>query len=129
MSSYVSTQDLFSLRGKTAIVTGATGGIASVVTVALAEAGASIVSIEVPKDPNSEKLKAAIESTGQTVKQFECNLLDASSIVACFNEIWNAGVVPDILFHAAGVTHGSAVVETTVETLNKVFRGPRMRKQ
>lgn len=114
------TRDLFSLKGKTAIVTGATGGIGLVVATALAESGASVISIQIPNDPNSETLRQAIESTGQTFKSFDCNLLDASSIKQCFESIWAAGVVPDILFHAAGVTHRSMIVDTTVDTLNRV---------
>ena len=51
---------VFSLTGKTAILTGATGGLGTSLAVALAKAGASIVSIEIPNDPNSEALKKTI---------------------------------------------------------------------
>lgn len=114
------TKDLFSLKDKTVIVTGATGGIGLVVATALAESGASVVSIQIPNDPNSETLRRAIEGAGQTFQQFECDLLDAVSLHECFQRIWAAGVVPDILFHAAGITHRSMVVDTTTETLNRV---------
>ena len=119
-SARVPTSDLFSLRGKTAIVTGATGGIGLTVATALAESGASIVSIQIPSDPNSDALRKAIEVTGQSTKHFECNLLDSTSIADCFERMWAAGIVPDILFNAAGVSHRSMVADTTVETLNKV---------
>ena len=39
--------DLFSLKGRTALVTGATRGIGHSMTIALAEAGADIVLIQV----------------------------------------------------------------------------------
>ena len=116
----VRTQDLFSLRGKTVIGTGLTGGIGLPVTVSLAEAGASIVSIEVPNDPNSKAFREAIEAAGQSVRSFECDLMDAASISRCFNDIWADDVVPDILFHAAGMSYKSPVVETSVETMNRV---------
>lgn len=116
----VPTKSLFSLSGKTIIVTGATGGIGLPIAVALAESGASIVSVQIPNDPNSDAFRKAIEATGQSVKQFDSNLLDAESISACFQRIWDAGVVPDVLFHAAGITHRSLVADTTVETLNRV---------
>ena len=114
------TRDLFSLENKIVIVTGATGGIGLVVATALADSGASVVSIQIPNDPNSETLLRAIEGVGQTFTSFECNLLDAASIEECFGRIWAAGIVPDILFHAAGITHRSMIVDTTVETLNRV---------
>lgn len=116
----VPTRHLFDLKDKTIIVTGATGGIGLVVATALAESGASIVSIQIPKDPASETLRQAIEGAGQTFISFECNLLDAASIKECFERMWAKGVVPDILFHAAGITHRSMIVDTTVETLNRV---------
>lgn len=46
----------FGLQGKAAILTGATGGLGSSLAIALARAGASIGSIELPNDPNSAKL-------------------------------------------------------------------------
>lgn len=118
------TDKLFSIQGKTAIVTGATGGIGLIVATALAEAGASIVSIQIPNDPNSDAFRQAVEATGQNIMQFECNLLDGDSITSCFEQIWAAGVVPDILFHAAGISHRSMVVDTTAETLNRVSKFP-----
>jgi 2-deoxy-D-gluconate 3-dehydrogenase len=111
---------LFSLKDKTAIVTGATGGIGLVVATALAESGASIISIQIPDDPAAENLRQAIEGAGQTFKCFECNLLDAAAIKECFERIWAANIVPDILFHAAGISHRSTIVDTTVEMLNRV---------
>ena len=113
-------KDLFSLRDKLTVVTGGTGGIGLVVATALAEAGSSIVSIQVSNDPNGHKLREAVEAAGQTFQTFEADLLDAKSIQDCFERIWAAGVDPDILFHAAGITHRSPVVDTTVETLNRV---------
>ncbi|KIW14472.1 hypothetical protein PV08_07256 [Exophiala spinifera] len=118
----VPTNSLFSLQGKTVIVTGATGGIGLPVAVALAESGASIVSIQLPGDTNSEKLRKAIEQAtgGQNIKQFECDLLDSTSIADCFERIWTAGVIPDILFHAAGITHRSMASEPSREASSLV---------
>ena len=44
--------ELFSLRGQTALVTGGTRGIGQEMTLALAEAGANIIMIQVKLEPH-----------------------------------------------------------------------------
>jgi 2-deoxy-D-gluconate 3-dehydrogenase len=89
--------DLFSIKDKNVIITSATGGIGFEITVALAEAGADIVSIEMPRDPGSADLRRAVEATGRPISDPECNLKDPQSIKDTFAALWKAGVVPDIL--------------------------------
>lgn len=53
---------LFALQGRTAICTGATGGIGKELCVTLAEAGCDIVSIQLPLDPAGTSLEHEIKS-------------------------------------------------------------------
>ncbi|KAL2835655.1 hypothetical protein BJY01DRAFT_258973 [Aspergillus pseudoustus] len=119
--------NLFSLQGKTAIITGGTGGIGLAITTALAEAGANIISIEVPHDPASPLLRQAIEATGRKITVYDCNLKDHESIRATFHAIWASGSVPDILVNCAGITRHMKVEDTPVQDLDDVmainFRG------
>lgn len=112
--------DLFSIKDKNVIITGATGGIGFEITVALAEAGADIVSIEMPRDPGSADLRRAVEATGHRISAFECNLKDPQSIKDTFAAIWKAGVVPDILVNCAGITRHMLVENTPVQDLDDV---------
>ena len=112
--------NLFRLDGKTAIVTGATGGIGLVLTLALAESGADIVSIQLPNDPGSQTLKEKVEKLGRHCQQFESNLGDYKSIPNVFTEIWRSGVEPDILLHCAGITRHSRVEDTPLDYLDNV---------
>lgn len=102
MASQFITQ-LFTLEGKTAIVTGGTGGLGKAMAVALAKAGATIVSIELPGDPNSAKLAEAIVEAGSKITAFECDVGNATDLRRCFASIWESGVIPDILINCAGV--------------------------
>lgn len=95
--------ELFSLQGKTVIATGATGGIGSNLCIALAEAGANIVSIQLPCDPALPDLQAAIIGLGRTFTSFECDLSDSKALRSTFADIWAAGVEPDILLNCAGL--------------------------
>lgn len=112
--------DTFSLAGKTVIITGATGGIGVEVSSALADAGADIVSLELPNDPLSDNLRRAIEPTGRKLTTFDCNVKDDKSIKAAFAQMWKAGIVPDILVNGAGITRLQTVEGTTVADIDAV---------
>ncbi|GAB1192521.1 hypothetical protein APSETT444_001713 [Aspergillus pseudonomiae] len=117
----------FSLKDKTVVITGATGGIGLEISIALAEAGANIISIEIPRDPSSPELRRAIEVTGRHITVFECNLKDHQSIHHTFAAIWKSGVIPDILVNCAGITRHMLIEDTPVQDLDDVmsinFRG------
>lgn len=114
--------DLFSLKDKNVIITGATGGIGLEMTTALAQAGASIVSIEMANDPHSADLRHAMEPTGRPFMVFECDIKSPVSIKNTFADIWKAGVVPDILINCAGITRIKTIEETTVQDIDDVRR-------
>lgn len=96
---------LFSLSGRTAIVTGGTGSLGYAMTLALAEAGADIVSIErSPKSSlASQNLQQAVEQTGRSFTAEACDMSDSASVRAAFARLWTRGVVPDVLLNGAGI--------------------------
>lgn len=118
MATYL--EDMFSLKGKTAIMTGATGGLGSSMALALAKAGASIVSIELPDDPNAGNLAKAISDAGSSLQAFYCDLGNAEQLRACFAQIWDAGVVPDILVNSAGIARRNKCEDATDADLDLV---------
>jgi 2-deoxy-D-gluconate 3-dehydrogenase len=112
--------NLFSLPGKTVIVTGATGSIGLTLAVALAEAGADIVSIQMPNDPGAKLLREKIECTGRKLHEFDSNLKDYKTISVAFEHIWAANIVPDILLNCAGITRHALVEDTPIAYLEDV---------
>jgi 2-deoxy-D-gluconate 3-dehydrogenase len=115
-----SVQELFSLAGKTAIVTGGTGGLGLAMSIALAEAGADIVSIQIPKDPRSNLLADAMKELGRKLQVFETDVADSAKLRQCFAAIWEAGVVPDVLLNCAGINRRSQVENFTDEDIDAV---------
>src|SRR5689334_5972626 len=115
-----SVQELFSLEGKTAIVTGGTGGLGLSMAVALAEGGADIVSIQLADDPRAHLLEEGVKSCGRKLMTFEADVADSPSLRACFQRIWQAGVVPDILLNCAGINRRSKVEDFKDEDIDAV---------
>lgn len=112
---------LFSLEGKTAVVTGGSGGLGVAMTSALAEAGANIVSIQIPNDPNGENLRKIIEQHGRSFSKFECNVRDAAELRATFQKIWERNVAPDVLLNCAGIQRRAKVEDFTDEDIDAVM--------
>ena len=114
----------FSLAGKTAIVTGATGGLGLAMASALAQAGARIVSIELPDDPAAPALRKTIEGYGNGFEAFHCDLANIADLRGCYRSMWDAGVVPDILVNCAGIIRRELCVDVKDEDMDLV-RAPR----
>ena len=112
---------LFSLHGKTAIVTGGTGGLGTAMTLALASAGADIVSIELLNDPNSPATEAGVKSCGRTIRQYHCDVKDPKALRSCYQKIWAEGVEADILLNCAGVQRRNEAVDFTDEEIELVL--------
>lgn len=113
---------LFSLAGKTAVViTGEAGGLALAMTTALASAGADIIAIQPPHDPESAALKASVEACGRRFDRYECDLRDARVICAVYENIWFDGNTADILLHCAGAQQSTDDVGSENDRLELVL--------
>ncbi|KAK5711345.1 hypothetical protein LTR17_018472 [Elasticomyces elasticus] len=113
--------NLFSLKGKTAIVTGGTGGLGTAMTMALASGGADIVSIELPDDKGAQNLRDAIKQTGRKLSQYQCDVRTPKELRACYQKIWADGVKADILLNCAGVQRRAEAADFTDEDIDLVL--------
>jgi 2-deoxy-D-gluconate 3-dehydrogenase len=102
---------LFALKGRTAICTEATGGIGKELCVTLAEAGCDIVSIQLPLDSVGASLESEIKGLGRAFRAFECDIGDSLDVHRCFSRIWDSQIEPDILLNAAGINRRGKVTE------------------
>jgi 2-dehydro-3-deoxy-D-gluconate 5-dehydrogenase len=112
--------DLFSIRGKTAICTGATGSLGSELCLALAEAGANIVSIQLETDPLGKTLKNKVQDLGWDFHVFLCDVGDSAALREVFQEIWERGIAPDIFLNGVAINRHGTVEELSDDIINKV---------
>ncbi|KAB2579106.1 putative 2-deoxy-d-gluconate 3-dehydrogenase protein [Lasiodiplodia theobromae] len=96
-----SVQQLFSLEGQTALVTGGTRGIGQAMAVALAEAGADLLLIQ--RDTSNTATKSQIEALGRKATIYTADLSDAKSVAALTPKITGDGHKIDILLNCAGI--------------------------
>lgn len=94
--------DLFSLTGKTALITGGTRGIGQAMAVALAEAGADILlAVRAGADVST---KAKVEALGRQCTLFDVDIASRESVAKLVPSVLSSGVKRiDILINCAGI--------------------------
>lgn len=112
--------DLFSLKGKNALVTGATHGLGMAIATALAEAGAQIV----VNDLNQEKLDAAIEAykaKGIDAKGYLFDVTNEQAVIDAVETIENEVGPIGILVNNAGIIKRVPMQEMEVKDYRQVI--------
>ncbi len=93
--------DLFSLQGKTALVTGAKRGIGKAMAIALAEAGADIIGVSATLEPGSE-VETAVTALGRKFYPFPVDFTDRSALYTFLETVRDECPPIDILVNNAG---------------------------
>lgn len=112
--------ELFELKGKTAIVTGGARGIGRFIATGLAEAGANVV-IASRKLENCEEVANQLKELGVETLAVKCDMQaidDIENLVKVTQETFN-GI--DILFNNAGITWGAPTLDFPLDKWDKVF--------
>ena len=109
---------MFDLTGKTALVTGASGGIGSAIAAALVGAGARVAL----SGTRTEKLEAVAAEIGGETHIAPCNLSDAEATTALFGQVEEAFGPVDILVANAGVTKDGLLMRMKDEDFEQVIK-------
>ena len=107
---------MFSLKGKSAIITGGGSGIGKAISTLFARQGATVHIIELNAEAAAQTV-GAIEDEGGTAKAYSCDVSNQEAVVKVFNEI---GAI-DILVNNAGIAHVGKADTTSEEDFMKVF--------
>jgi len=112
--------DVFGLSGKTALVTGAGSGLAEMIAMTLARAGARVV-VAHDAGAEAERVAAAIGQAGGAARSVVCDVTDESSIVAMFEGCAAHGDTPEIVVLGAMMQGGVPAVEMSAEQWDAMF--------
>jgi 3-oxoacyl-[acyl-carrier protein] reductase len=110
-----------SLKGKTALVTGASRGIGRAIAIALAGAGADIIFTYNSSPNDAEKTTAAIVANGQKAQAKKVDISDEKAITSLFKEFDESNIAIDILVNNAGIIMEKSTVESSASDFDHVI--------
>ncbi len=108
------------LKGKIAIVTGATSGIGEAVSIMFANEGAKVVAVGRNESKGNEVVSKIVDNGGEAIFQ-RCDLRNVDEIATIKDAALKKFGRVDILINAAGVLVHKPFLDQTMEDLNLIF--------
>jgi NAD(P)-dependent dehydrogenase (short-subunit alcohol dehydrogenase family) len=112
---------MFSLSGKSAVVTGAGSGIGRAVAVAFARQGAHVAVFDVNEDA-AKAVALEIAAAGGFAEPQVCDVSDAGQTQDAIETAYARHGRLDILVNNAGIAHVGNVLTTSEEDFERIFR-------
>jgi Dehydrogenases with different specificities (related to short-chain alcohol dehydrogenases) len=117
----MSLPSLFSLSGKTALVTGCKRGIGLAMAEALAEAGADIIGVSASLESSGSVVERAVTAHGRSFRGYTCDFSDRAALHAFVEKLRAEVPVIDILVNNAGTILRQPAAEHTDAYWDKVI--------
>lgn len=113
--------DDFSLKGKTALVTGCKRGIGKAIAVGMAEAGADIVGVSASLEPKGSDVEKEVEALGRSFKGYQCDFSNRKDLYSFIEEVYTDHDKIDILVNNAGTIKRKPAAEHPDEYWDEVL--------
>lgn len=113
-------EELFSLKGKTAVVIGGTGVLCGEMAQGLGSAGAEVVVVGRSEERGAERVKAITDAGGQAWFQ-SCDTTDTNSLTALKDAVLERSGKIDILVNGAGANSATPFFEVTEEEFDRLL--------
>lgn len=107
---------MFSLEGKSAIITGGGSGIGRAISALFARQGASVHIVELDLDAAGQTVDE-IGKSGGNAMGYSCDVSDQAQVVDTFSKIGNI----DILVNNAGIAHVGKLDATSEDDFDRIF--------
>jgi len=113
--------DSFTLKGKTALVTGCNKGIGKGMAIGLAEAGADIIGVSGSLELSGSDVEKQVTALGRKFKAYQANLSDRASLYAFIEKVKAENPLVDILVNNAGTIMRKPAAEHPDEYWDQVM--------
>lgn len=113
--------DFFSLKGKTALVTGCNKGIGKGMALGLAEAGADIIGVSGSLELSGSDVEKQVTALGRKFKAYQADLSERNSLYAFVEKVKAENPVIDVLVNNAGTIMRKPAAEHPDEYWDKVM--------
>lgn len=120
MSEKTYLEQIFSLEGKIALFTGATGGIGSELCMGLARAGATVALCDIDQHKLDE-LKSKIDAVGGKASTHLLNVMDMENISSCVKDVGEKYGRIDVLVNCAGINRREGVLDVEEDTYDRIM--------
>lgn len=111
---------LFSLHGKTALITGSTRGLGLAYAQGLAAAGASVI-VNGTQPEHLQKALDTLASQGVQARGFLFNVADETAVEAMFSQLDQEQVAVDIVINNAGIQFRKPMLELALSDWQRVL--------
>lgn len=112
---------MFSLVGKTALVTGCNKGIGKGIAIGLAEAGADIIGVSASIELSDSQIEQEVTALGRNFKAYQADFSDRDSLKVFIGKVKNDFPVIDILINNAGTIMRNPAAEHSDEYWDRVM--------
>lgn len=112
---------MFSLEGKTALVTGGTRGIGRAIVLALADAGADVAFTYARSKDAADEVAAAVEAKGRKSKAYQADAADAAQAAEVIQDVTKSFDNFSILVNNAGVTRDTLIMRMSEQQWDEVI--------
>lgn len=116
----ITLEQLFSLKGKSALVTGGASGIGKIVSEHLAAVGANIVIFDIQAEKAAAVAENIANSYGVKTLSMVCNVADPDSVERSVSQAMDRMENLDILFNNAGTGMHKSCLEVSPDDWKKV---------
>lgn len=109
------------LKGKVALVTGASRGIGREIAITLAGRGAHVIINYNGSQEKAEEVKKTIEEQGGAADIYQCNVADFAAVETMVKDVVKAHGSLDILVNNAGITKDNLIMKMKEEDFDDVI--------